>query len=206
MAKGGSFEREISEELSLWFTQGERDDIFGRSDGSGGRFTRRKNKGTESQAGDITFTDPEGWPLIQLWNIEAKTGYGGKKRVKDEKGVVIARVQKQWDVLECIDSKKSVPFIIEAWGQCLRDAILTNRKPILIFRRNLRSKCIVMEMRYFNILCDYFGKPSSVSINLCMSPDELKIIPLKDFFEWIPDIRPALLCESKKEEPKNAKN
>ena len=82
MAKGGSFEREISSVLSLWWSNGTRDDIFGRSDSSGGRFTSRwKNgKSTANMAGDITFTDACGEPLIKAWSIECKTGYGGKEK------------------------------------------------------------------------------------------------------------------------------
>ena len=39
--KGGAWEREFSKYLSLWITEGERDDVFWRSSQSGGRATQR---------------------------------------------------------------------------------------------------------------------------------------------------------------------
>ncbi|MBM3120244.1 MAG: hypothetical protein FJ006_12010, partial [Chloroflexi bacterium] len=59
-SKGASFERDISRQLSLWWTHGERDDVFWRSSMSGGRATVRAKKGqkTAYQNGDITATDP----------------------------------------------------------------------------------------------------------------------------------------------------
>ncbi len=77
MAKGASFEREICKQLSLWWTDNERDDIFWRSSNSGGRAKVRSKKGkrTSGQEGDICATDPIGLPLIQLCAIECKRGY-----------------------------------------------------------------------------------------------------------------------------------
>lgn len=75
--KGGSFERRIATQLSEWWTNGERDDIFWRTAGSGGRATARgrSKKFTRGQAGDIGATDPSGYPLIALVAIELKRGY-----------------------------------------------------------------------------------------------------------------------------------
>lgn len=78
MAKGASFEREICKALGLWWTNGERDDIFWRSSNSGGRATVRHRKGrsTFGQYGDIQATDPVGQSLMDLCTIELKRGYG----------------------------------------------------------------------------------------------------------------------------------
>ena len=67
----------ISKRLSLWWTHGERDDIFWRTPQSGGRATERgkKNKGTSGQYGDIQATDSIGQPLLKVCTIELKTGY-----------------------------------------------------------------------------------------------------------------------------------
>ena len=77
MAKGGSFEREVSKSLSLWWTKGESDAVFWRTSNSGGRATVRSYKGlkTMGQNGDITATNPIGQPLIDLVSIELKRGY-----------------------------------------------------------------------------------------------------------------------------------
>lgn len=76
-SKGSDFERSLSKQLSLWWTNGERDDIFWRSQQSGGRATQRRKNGktTANQEGDLTAMDPIGQPLIDQVCIEAKCGY-----------------------------------------------------------------------------------------------------------------------------------
>lgn len=77
MAKGSEFERDICKLLSLWWTDGERDDIFWRTAGSGARATQRakRSQSTFGQYGDVQATDPMGQPLIDLCTIELKRGY-----------------------------------------------------------------------------------------------------------------------------------
>lgn len=213
MGKGGTFENEIAKQLSLWFTDGQRDDIFGRSDGSGGRFTSRWKKGktTASQSGDITFIDILGEPLIKIWNIEVKTGYSGKKNVKDadgdavkipiygkakkgeekkkqeERTIIGWKTKKSlvmWDILDVIDSHQKTPVIEQMWTQCSRDADLTNCHPILIFRRNSRPSCICMRRAYYLKITEHFGRFPDAYVILNNSMENLMIIPLKKFFEW----------------------
>lgn len=76
-AKGGAFERLICKKLSLWWTNGKRDDVFFRTASSGGRATQRSKQGkkTFGQYGDIQAADPIGQPLIDLCVIECKNGY-----------------------------------------------------------------------------------------------------------------------------------
>ena len=47
--KGSSNERKLSRQLSLWFTNGESDDIFWRSTNSGGTATIRGKKEKNNQ-------------------------------------------------------------------------------------------------------------------------------------------------------------
>jgi len=77
MAKGSSYERKICKLLSVWWTEGERDDVFWRTAGSGARATSRRKQGkhTFGQTGDVQATDPIGQPLIDLFSIELKKGY-----------------------------------------------------------------------------------------------------------------------------------
>lgn len=74
--KGSAFEREICKRLSLWWTDGERDDVFWRSSQSGGRATLRAQKGmrTFGSYGDIAAVDPIGQPLLDVFTIELKRG------------------------------------------------------------------------------------------------------------------------------------
>lgn len=75
--KGAAFERKICRTLSLWWTGGDRDDVFWRTSQSGGRATERAKKGqtTSGQYGDIAATDPIGKPLIDCFMWELKHGY-----------------------------------------------------------------------------------------------------------------------------------
>lgn len=75
--KGTPFERTVCRDLGLWWTNGRRDDVFWRTDTSGGRATQRAKQGktTFGQYGDVQATDPIGQPLIDLCCIEIKRGY-----------------------------------------------------------------------------------------------------------------------------------
>lgn len=204
--KGGSYENEIAKQLSLWFTEGKRDDVFGRSDSSGGRFTvrRKKGKDTANMAGDLTFTDVLGEPLIKIWNLELKSGYSGKKKLKDADGDVIKipvystkkgeqdKIVKwkdkvalvHWDVLDFVDSIQKKPVLQIMWEQCDRDADLTGRYPILIFRRNSRQSCICFRRSYYISRSKYYGGYRSSFITLKMGEERLVIMSLKGFFDW----------------------
>lgn len=75
--KGSSFERDFAKRLSLWYTKGERDDVFWRTSNSGGRAKARSKVGqhTHGQFGDIGATDPIGEPLLKIVTFELKRGY-----------------------------------------------------------------------------------------------------------------------------------
>jgi len=75
--KGSAYERDMCKKLSMWWTHGQRDDIYWRSAGSGARAKVRGRAGrdTAGQHGDIAATDPIGAVLIDLLTIEIKRGY-----------------------------------------------------------------------------------------------------------------------------------
>ncbi len=75
--KGSSFERDICKQLSYWWTDGERSDVFWRTQTSGARATTRAKQGkkTFGQNGDVQACDPLGQPLLDLVSIEIKRGY-----------------------------------------------------------------------------------------------------------------------------------
>ena len=78
--KGTVFEREIAVALSRWWTNEDREDVFWRVGGSGGRarIRGRKGKNTVNQHGDIFAADPIGEPLMRLATIEVKKGYSAR--------------------------------------------------------------------------------------------------------------------------------
>lgn len=73
-AKGAQFERQVCKELSLWITNGEREDIFWRSAMSGGKATRMKAAGkiASSMSGDIIATNSIGELLLKDFMVECK--------------------------------------------------------------------------------------------------------------------------------------
>lgn len=75
--KGYVFERRIAVLLSLWSTNGKRDDIFWRATTSGARATMRMKKGktTSGQHSDIAATDSLGIPFTETICTELKSGY-----------------------------------------------------------------------------------------------------------------------------------
>lgn len=76
-AKGSAFERWLCRRLSVWWTHGERDDVFWRTPGSGGRATNRARlgKSTKNHSSDVLASDPIGQPFLDLFSPEAKRGY-----------------------------------------------------------------------------------------------------------------------------------
>lgn len=136
-AKGNSFERQISKDLSLWWSDGEKDDLFWRTQNSGGRFTIRMKDGlqTTGQSSDITSTNSESELFTKKFSIECKN----YKNVDlwnlfEENGDLI----KWWNDLEniCILEKLNPLLIVHA-----------NYKPTIIlcnhFMKNLLNKCSV---------------------------------------------------------------
>jgi hypothetical protein len=189
MSKGGSMEREICVLLSKWWTDGKRDDIFYRSNASGGRFTSRKKSGkdTANQGGDVTFTDSIGEPLIKAWSVEIKTGYGGREKVKDSAGTVIKKIQHRWDILDILDSSQKQTTFEMMWEQCCRDANLSHRIPVLVFRRNQRKVCAAIPVEYKQKLIEFYGDPRCKTIVYRHKDFNILILPFKEFLEWLHD-------------------
>jgi len=72
--KGNNFERDMSRKLSLWWTNGKRDDAIWRSASSGALTTVGKGRYLE-HSGDFAATDEEATLLFKHVIIEAKRGY-----------------------------------------------------------------------------------------------------------------------------------
>jgi hypothetical protein len=200
MAKGSSFENEVCKALSMWWTEGTRDDAFRRSQNSGGRYTTRKKSGKETllQSGDITCKDSDGELLSKEWSIECKTGYS--PRNKKKKSVLVDGKEEQktsisivnWCPSDVLDGSAAQTVFIRLWEQAWRDGELSNRKSVLIFRRPMRKPCIVITRQYFKYLTVYFGFPDAPYIEYHEGMHNLVAMGLKSFFSWIPNIRPSI--------------
>ena len=208
-SKGGSFEREICKRLSLWFTNNKTEDAFWRSKSSGGRGTQRaKNKNKElniEDFGDIRSDLPEGKPFCEFFCTELKTGYA--KKIKTKEGNKIHN----WSVMDHIDAGKNQKNfqLFEFWEQSKRDAKISKRIPLLIFRRQQKQACICMRIDLFQLFYGWFktteNKKFSVNfpfilINNYENQDDLVIIGLDDFFSWTQgNINEKFLKQKRKE-------
>jgi len=190
MAKGGSFELEVSKKLSLWLSDGKRDDLVCRNDTSGGRATVRvKNKKQTNcyMHGDLKHSDDQAKPLFDLWSVECKTGYASKSVLKDGTKKVV-----NWDVLDLLDSRQKKPTICSMWEQCVNDADLSRRQPVLIFRRNQKDICIAVNLNYHLSLYRYFNKIAkgylfieAIIPSMYIPNNHIVIMKFSEFLEWV---------------------
>lgn len=168
MAKGSVFEREICKELSLWITSGERDDIFWRTAGSGGRATMRKKSGktTANQEGDVCATDPIGQPLVNIVTIELKKGYNS------------------WNIKELIDTKKKNMLLADFWDQCRREK--ENSKSIgfwLITRQDRKRKLLFFDEGFFRHFRRKKNNFEMNHIRTCWNGDFIYCVDLEEFLK-----------------------
>jgi len=66
--KGSNFEREVGRYISLWLSNGERDDLASRTECSGGKFTAT-GKGSP---GDLNSSHPICYPFFEAVLVECK--------------------------------------------------------------------------------------------------------------------------------------
>ena len=188
--KGGAYELEIARDLSLWYTEGKRDDIFFRSHSSGARATMRSKSGkrTKGQYGDLCASDPIGEPLIKVWTGECKSGYGRKAtiRVKGKRREG-QKVEVPWCILDILDSSFKLPKFLELWGEATAEAkAARGTVPILFLRRLRKASLIVMPHYEYTKWRDVFGGnniPAMIQIRRVWD-SEIDIMNLNDFFIW----------------------
>jgi len=147
----------------------------------------KKGKQTSFQHSDLSFSDPRGKPLIDLWNMECKSGYSKSWKNKKSK----QKSSTRWDVLDILDSRQGTPMILDFWKQTKKEARKTNRIPILFFRRNNRSACVCFTETLFESLTGYYKyyylkNFVGIFIKIKLLKDKrLIIINLKDFMNYI---------------------
>lgn len=137
--KGNAFERRICQKLSLWWSEGKREDIFWRSASSGGVATMRSKRGKTmaGQSGDISAIHESGMPLTRLCTVELKRGYKG------------ASIADMCDRLEASKPSKWEEFIL----QCQREAKESDSPFwILIVQRDRKRPMICIPTSFMNAL------------------------------------------------------
>ena len=171
MPKGSNFEREICKLLSLWWTDGKRDDVFWRTSGSGARATTRSKtkQRTFGQYGDVQATDPIGQPLIDVCTIEIKRGYSKSTFA---------------DLVEDSTTANAKPCMYEKFiKQAKRDCEKANTCCWLLIVKRDRRKAIII----FPI--DLLDRPSWRSLDKCRIRRKRKvnvyISLLNDFLNYL---------------------
>lgn len=154
--KGSAFERDICKKLSLWWSEGKRDDIFWRTASSGARATQRRKIGRSTYGGDgdICAIDPIGQPLLDKYVFSLKCGY-----------------TKDLDVISHIDSIKSCRLskLMEFWEDIYNLAEIKKKKPALIIKRNNKVPIILVNQNY------------SIDNTIWISVETIFIYRLEDF-------------------------
>jgi hypothetical protein len=180
-SKGACFERAVCKRLSLWWTDGERDDIYWRTCQSGGRATSRRQKGiaTPGQYGDVVCVDPnrEGHELTDLFSIELKKGYG------------------RWSILDLICGKPAVKYPFKLfWKQASEDACAceVGKEPLLIVQRHACRPMVFLTRLYFNLITSRrFPREGKIafsvpSIQNAKGLHQMIGLTLDDFFYTVP--------------------
>lgn len=134
--KGSGFERKVCKELSLWWTHGQRDDIFYRASGSGARATSRHRVGKETAnaEGDICYTDADGKRLLDVLCIELKCGYAYA------------------NLMDFIETNQSETQFMKFWKQVTESAEHAGTFPFLIWKRDRKNALCVFTEGFFNWL------------------------------------------------------
>lgn len=170
--KGSSFEREICKDLSLWWTDGERDDVFWRTAGSGGRATNRARTGktTAGAEGDLTATDPIGASLLAVCCFELKRGYNKTNPL---------------DVIERKDNSK--PCLLEDfWKQASTSAEQSGALyPVVILKRDQKRTSIMFSRRMLMDIADYLGPDRTPKITVRINNETVFIMRFEDWLNYM---------------------
>lgn len=198
-AKGQDFEREESRFISLWWTNNDRDDIFWRNRVK----ITSKTPNAERQLGDLTCNHTIGLPFIETFSVELKAGYSkskltsmkkkneelNKKRIKEGKEPKALSVRNvPWDLLDIVDGRQidDELVIFKFWEQCLSDAELSGRIPLLIFKRDFHCPTVCVNLKDFKEIIGHIGDPPERNIVLSIKKDKkLSFFRHSDFFEWL---------------------
>jgi hypothetical protein len=166
--KGPAWERQVATDISLWWSDGLRDDLTWRTAGSGARATVRGRKGkkTTNHCGDIGYTDVSIKPLFDFCVLELKRGYSSNS------------VQ---DILDA-PIKKPVMQEYQKWVDQARESARNAESVtwMIIFKRDRREPIVIMEehrMRSVDMPDDY------IILNLSQKHEKIILMKLSEWFK-----------------------
>jgi hypothetical protein len=159
----------------MWWTSGERDDVFWRSSQSGGRATQRSKKGktTFGSYGDIAAVDPIGSPLIRAFTIELKRG---------------STYSTPGDLLDFKDKNDAHP-----WAKCILQAKRSADQAgsmgwLMICKRDCRKVMVFIDTHFVRLLPPgtVFKAPAAhFKLKIAKQNFQFVGIPLDDFLKRV---------------------
>ncbi len=157
--KGNQFENKIAKDLSLWLTNGKREDVLIRSQNSGGRATMLSYSGRNfmSQAGDISAVESDGLFLTEKFILECKH-YADL-------------------LLPSLFFRTAKGGVLEHWNKLLKECNTYNKLPLYIARQNGKPILIGMDQRGVELLKLH----NHIEIHIRYM--DLHLMPLKTFLE-----------------------
>lgn len=167
-SKGSNYEREIAKKLSLWLTNGKRNDTIWRTSNSGGMATVTNS---DTQCGDLHSVREESKAFFDVFSLELKN-------------------YKELDFFQLFKTGKT-PFIIETWWkQALNDATRANKEPILIIKINRKPELIIFDAYKFPLIVVKYLEwkkdiPSEEAkgMTIKLTEHHVVVLPLDTFLE-----------------------
>ena len=133
--KGAEFERTIAKRLSLWLSQGHRDDLLWRSAMSGGRATiGLPDMLRSTQAGDLIGLSHKAFEFVDDFYIELK-------------------FYNKLDLDTFIYASKGL--LAAFWRLTQDHASKFNKVPVLIYKENRRPICVCVEHKTLGLLWEH---------------------------------------------------
>lgn len=126
-AKGGGWENEVGEKISLWLSHGQQKKLICRTVGSGAQFTTHAKKQINAgQAGDLMAQDPLAFPFF-------------------DKIVVEAKFWKNLEIIKFLERKGGKDTLYEALLKVQKEAEQLNKKWWLVAKQNNRKPILLMQ-------------------------------------------------------------
>jgi len=138
--KGGQYERDKARQLSKWITKDSRDNLLWRTASSGGMATVRYDNGEKvnlNNFGDIGYNDIDGQPFIEQVSIECKK-------------------YKDFELLDVLKENKTKSEIETFWKETCKDAIRSERYPMLLMKKNYFPELLMLDVKLFSKVKDKF--------------------------------------------------
>lgn len=131
--KGAGMEREVCRKLSMWVTNGDRDDVFWRSAMSGGRAAigLKSGKLREAQVGDVSAVHGRGIAFLKAFLVEIK-------------------FYKNLRVESLIYGLPKTGSLIQFWAQLVKDSSTYCKYPMLIAKQNMKPTLLIIDVTAYN--------------------------------------------------------